>query len=88
MIKQTPYSILATHYLTSTINRQTTNEEFNKDAEYMIGIKEMFLKSQERFRDNPTERKKKFADMVHSYCKDESKRLKSKHWKNEKPTNN
>jgi len=87
MNKPNRYSFLSSLYSKHSFNRKTSNEEFNRDAKHMAGIKEMYLKIHERLRERPSERRKKFADMVHSYCKDESIRIKNKTWPNEQYPN-
>lgn len=76
-------TILQGQYKTNSKNRLTSNEEFNRDAEYIGEIKQMYMKSMKRVRELGTginDRRMKFAEMVFDYAKDESIKLKIKTW--------
>lgn len=53
--------------------------ERNKDAEYMNIVKKMHLETQMRLRENPSERRKKFAEVVWEWCKEQNEILKKKY---------
>lgn len=79
----TPNSILQGQYKTNSRNRLTSNEEFNRDAEYMGEIKAMYLKITKRCRDlgyGINDRRIKFSETVFDYAKDQSEKLRIKTW--------
>jgi hypothetical protein len=77
----TPHTILSVHYGTHSANRVTTIEEFNKDAEFMIKVKALFLEAEMRWRNDPTEFRRSVADRVKKWCFTKSNELRNKHWK-------
>lgn len=78
-----PRKIIEKHYGTSRAKRLTTDEEFNKDAEYMWTIKLMYMNIDKRLHekgDGVGGRRAKFAEMVWEYCKEEALKMKKKTW--------
>lgn len=78
-----PEDIVRTQYKTSSVNRLTTNDEFNKDAELMWEEKERYLKINDRLRGmgiGKNERRLKLSEVVFASAKELSEKIKRKNW--------
>ena len=77
---KTPESILKSHYATHSANRLTSKEEFNSDGAVMVKAKALFLKAEQKWRNDPTEYRRSVADRVKKYVFAKAEALKRKHW--------
>lgn len=62
---------------TSSANRKTSSAEFNADADYMISLKQIYY---DMLFLSCTEQTKSEATLMMAFMKQESNRLRDKHW--------
>lgn len=66
-------------FINDFIESSEIRRQRNTDAEFMNGVKKMHLETQMRLRENPSERRKKFAEVVWEWCKEQNEILKKKY---------
>lgn len=67
---------------TASVCRVTTIEEFNKDAQYMVDLKEKYYDTLQRANETGDALLASQAQEQMSFMQEENKRLRLKHWPN------
>lgn len=67
-------------YKTDSSKRLTSNDEYNKDAEHMQKVKALYLKSQQRFRNEPTPYREAIANIIKRWAFKQKSIIQNKNW--------
>lgn len=72
--------LIKNHLSTSSAARVTTIEEFNRDGQYMVDLKQIYYDQLQRSQTSGSDREYWEAQLIMLFMQSENKRLRLKHW--------